>query len=363
VTSKQRDGTSADRAGEGTVGGRGGKRARRVLVVTGAIAVCAFAFTIAVALSTGNDPSSAAPGIVAAVTETPVKLLVPTNSPRPTATLRVTDSPTAEPTAVEPSVTLPPTIDGAWISTPGVAITPAPTTEVGDPVASMVGSIEAQYGVRVLTGGQDWGADEASQLRNLRAVSTALASMPGNVRAANAASLGGPLTFLSNNTGSTEGGWQPYGARAANFYSNEDIVAGTQVVANQVVLQPGSTAQTIAHEMMHAHQLRGLSAGDYAGALLTPEMKSFMQATGWTQLVSDDEVRADAGSWDSLNADFSYGGLPLAYHNEYGETSTLFAPNPLEAYAEAGGLYYAHSAGTTLPDWPEYWGWFSTNVG
>ena len=88
-----------------------------------------------------------------------------------------------------------------------------------------------------------------------------------------------------------------------------------------------------------------------------------MQVTGWTQLVSDDEVRADAASWDALNADFSYDGLPLAYHNEYDETVTLFTPNPLEAYAEMGGLYYAHAAGVTLPAWPEYWGWFSATVG
>ena len=42
---------------------------------------------------------------------------------------------------------------------------------------------------------------------------------------------------------------------------------------------------------------------------------------------------------------------------------SLFAPNPLEAFAEAGGLYYAHSPSTTLPDWPEYWAWFAANVG
>lgn len=335
--------------------------ARRALVVTGAIAVCATVFTIAAVLSTGNDPSSAEPGIVAAVTQAPAHLFVPTDSPNASPASRLTDAATAEPTP-EQSATLPPTIDSAWSATPDT-ITPAPTAQVPGPVAALIASIESQFGVRVRTAGQDWGSDEASQLRNLGALANALASMPDNVRAANADNAGGPPTFLSNGTGSTEGGWQPYGARAANFYSNEDIVAGTQVAANQIVLQPGSTAQTIAHEVMHAYQLRGQAPGDYAGALLTLEMKSFMQATGWTQLVSDEEVRSHAASWDSLNADFSYGGLPLAYLNEWGETSTLFAPNPLEAFAEAGGLYYAHSAGTTLPDWPEYWGWFAANVG
>jgi hypothetical protein len=362
VTSEQGEGTSAGRAWEGhTAGAHGGTPTRRILVVSGAIAVCAFVFTIAAVLSAGNDPSSAAPGIVAAVTETPVQLVAPTDSPSATPSPQLTDAATAEPTA-EPSVTIAPTIDSAWSATPD-AIAPAPTTEVSDPVAALVGSIQTQYGVRVLTAGQNWGLDEASQLRNLGAVSTALVGMPANVRAANAVNAGGPLTFLSNDAGSTEGGWQPYGARAANFYSNEDIVAGAQVAANDIVLQPGSTAQTIAHEMMHAYQLRGEAPGDFAGALLTPEMKSFMQATGWTQLVSDDVVRAHSASWETLNADFSYSGRPLSYLNEWGETSTLFAPNPLEAYAEAGGLYYAHSGGTTLPEWPEYWDWFSANVG
>ena len=359
MTSKQGEGTSAGRSGEGTASKRGGLPIRRVLVVTGAIAVCATVFTIAAALSTGNNPSSAAPGIVAAVTATPAELFAPTDSPSALPTSQPIDAGTAERTA-EPSNTLAPTIDGAWSATPD-AIAPAPATVLPDPVATLVASIEAEFRVRVLTAGQNWGTDETSQVRNLNAVSTALASIPLSVRSSIAAN--GPVTVLSNDTGSTEGGWQPYGPRAANFYSNEDIVTGAQVAANQVVLQPGSTAQTIAHEMMHAYQLRGQSPGDYAGALLTPEMKSFMQVTGWTQLVSDEEVLSDAASWDSLNADFSYGGLSLAYLNEWGETSTLFAPNPLEAYAETGGLYYAHSASTTLPDWPEYWDWFSTNVG
>jgi len=359
VTSKQGEGTRAGRSGEGAASKRGGLPIRRVLVVTGAIAVCATVVTIAAALSTGNNPSSAAPGIVAAVTATPTELFVPTDSPSALPTSQQTDAATAEPTGA-PSTTLAPTIDGAWSATPD-PITSTTATAVPDSVAALVESIEDEFGVRVLTAGQNWGTDETLQVRNLNAVSTALTSIPPNVRSSIAAT--GPVTILSNDTGSTEGGWQPYGSRAANFYSNEDIVAGAQVTANQVVLQPGSTAQTIAHEMMHAYQLRGQAPGDYAGALLTPEMKSFMQATGWTQLVNDEEVRSDASSWDSLNADFSYGGLSLAYLNEWGETSTLFAPNPLEAFAETGGLYYAHSASTTLPDWPEYWGWFSANVG
>ncbi len=93
--------------------------------------------------------------------------------------------------------------------------------------------------------------------------------------------------------------------------------------------------------MMHAYQLRGEAPGDYAGALLAPEMKSFMQATGWQQTASDEQVRAAARqSWETLDADFMYSGRALTYTGENGDMLSLFAPNPLEAFAEAGGLYY-----------------------
>jgi hypothetical protein len=338
--------------------------------MTGAIVLCAVVVTLAFA--SGRDPSDAAPvgivadavmtpapGLIAAITEVPFT----TDTPFPTAapTPQLTDAATAAPTAF--SVTATPTVDGAWSATPAVP-TPGPSTEPALPAAALAGSLEAQYGVRIVTTGQDWGVDEAAQLQNIGAVGFALASVPSSVRSAVANNPGGALTFLSNDGGSTEAGWQPYGDRQANYYSNEDVVAGTHVAANQVVLQPGSTAQTITHEMMHAFQLRDQAPGEFAAALLTPEMKSFMQATGWTQAVSDDQVRADAGiSWDAVNADFTYAGRTLTYAGADGSMLSLYAPNPLEAFAEAGGLYYAHSAATTLPDWPEYWAWFSANVG
>jgi hypothetical protein len=186
--------------------------------------------------------------------------------------------------------------------------------------------------------------------------------MPGNVLSAvNAAR---PLTFLSNRGGRTEAGWQPYGDREANFYCNEDRTFSGPVAANQVVLQPGANSQTIAHEMIHAYQMRNSGPGDYAAALLTPEMKSFMEATGWVQTGSDADVRAAAaGGWDSLDTLYEYHGRSLGYTNEFGTPMTLYAPNPLEAYAEAGGLYYGHASSLTLPDWPEYWAWFEANLG
>jgi hypothetical protein len=371
VTS-DRGGTNAGQPeGEGaTTGRRGGKLNRRGVIMMGAIVLCAV--VVALAFTSGRDSSNAVPeGVVAeaAITPAPITRSVPTGEPvttetaSPTAapTPQLTDAAAATPTPYSSTVT--PTVDGAWSATPAV-MTPASSTEPASSVAALAGSLEAQYDVRILTAGQHWGADEAAQLQNIGAVGSALAAVPASVRSAIASNPGGALTFLSNDGGSTEAGWQPYGDRQANYYSNEDVVAGTHVAANQVVLQPGSTAQTITHEMMHAFQLRDQAPGEFAVALLTPEMKSFMQATGWTQTVSDDQVGADAGtSWEAVNADFSYTGRTLTYAGADGSMLSLYAPNPLEGYAEAGGLYYAHSTATTLPDWPEYWSWFSANVG
>ncbi len=371
-----RGGTSAGQPeGEGeTTGRRGGKPTRRNVIMTGAILVCAVVVTFAFA--SGRDSSNAAPGGIvadAAMTPAPNAIAAPTAETSATDTAmptlspspQLTDAATAAPTITPrtSSVTVTPTVDGARSATPAV-VTPRPSTGLAPSAAALASSLEAQYGVRLVTAGQDWGADEATQLRNLRAVGSALAGVPSSVRSAVANNAGGALTYLSNGSGSTEGGWQPYGDRQANYYSNEDVIAGTHVAANQIVLQPGSTAQTIAHEMMHSFQLRDQAPGDYAAALLTSEMKSFMQATGWTQTASDEQVRADAGkSWETLDADFTYAGRTLTYAASDGSMLSLYAPNPLEAFAEAGGFYYAHSAATTLPDWPEYWAWFSANVG
>jgi hypothetical protein len=374
VTS-HRGGTKAGQPeGEGeTTGRRGGKPTRRNVVTTGAVIFCAVVATVA--FGWGRDSSDAEPaGIVADSVMTPAAGTIAasasaaatdTESPTPAPSPQITDAASVAPTVepATPSATASPTIDGAWSATPSVS-TPAPSTDLAPSAAALASSLESQYGVRIVTAGQDWGGDETGQRRNIGALGTALAGVPESVRSAISSNAGGALTYLSNDGGRTEAGWQPYGNRQANYYSNEDVVAGTHVAANQIVLQPGSTAQTVAHEMMHAYQMRGQAPGNYVLALLTPEMKSFMQATGWQQTASDDNVRAAAShSWETLDADFMYKGRTLIYASADGSMLSLFAPNPLEAFAEAGGLYYAHSAGTTLPDWPEYWAWFAANVG
>ena len=242
--------------------------------------------------------------------------------------------------------------------------TPAPAPPLFPAAAALATQIQSTYGVRIFLTGQHWGATEADQVRNLTAVSIALESLPGALVFDIVDDDGGPLTFLSNNFGRTEDGWQPYGNRAANFYSNEDQGPLGHRAANQVVLQPGSIAQTIAHELVHGFQLRTIAPGEYVRALLTDEMKAFMAATGWRQLVSDEEVLANSfRTWEEINAMYAYDGRALSYLNEHGTFVDLYAPNPLEAYAEAAGLYYAHSFATELPEWPEYWTWFDAALG
>jgi hypothetical protein len=49
--------------------------------------------------------------------------------------------------------------------------------------------------------------------------------------------------------------------------------------------------------------------------------------------------------------------------DDTGNVASLYAPNPLEAFAESAALYYAHSFAVTLPDWADYWAWFNGNLG
>jgi hypothetical protein len=349
----------------------------RIVSKTGGLS-CLFTFAVAaiaafvsvltitggMAVNTNDDGVYNVPPAVAGVVTTPVvTLTAATEAPAPSATetASTVTTVTSTPTAIASSISATPNVGEAASATP-LATAPVTSSELTAAAAALAQSIELQYGVRILTPGQDWGADEDMQLRNIGAVGEAIAGVPTGVRAATSTS--GPLTFLSNHAGITEAGWAPYGAREANFYSNEDISASGRIAANQIVLQPGSGSQTIAHEIMHAYQMRDSAPGGYTLALLTPEMKSFMQATGWTQTGTDDEVRAAiSGGWDEINALFKYDGRALMYSKEFGDSMTLFAPNPLEAYAEAGGLYYGHSSRITLPGWAEYWDWFQTNVG
>jgi hypothetical protein len=261
------------------------------------------------------------------------------------------------------SPTRTPTAGEASSATPIVATT-APGNGLTSAAEGLAREIEGRFGIVVGRTGQDWGKTEAAQLRNLEAVASALSALPPEVLAEVSANPGGPLTLLSNGQGMTLGGWQPYGNRAANYYTNEDRGEGGFGPANQIVLQPGSPPRTVAHEVLHGYQMRDAKPGDYVPALITPEMKSFMTATGWRQTATDAELLAASDqNWNVINGFFVYEGPELAYANEYGQVAHLYAPNPLEAFAEAGAFYYARSPGMALPEWPAVWAWYEANLG
>ncbi|MEX0682016.1 MAG: hypothetical protein WD904_13360 [Dehalococcoidia bacterium] len=286
-----------------------------------------------------------------------------TPSDSPASTERPTATSTSTPRPIASSVSASPTIGDAWTATPSVS-TPAPSIDLTPAAAALAAEIEARWGIDVVTTGQDWGITEDMQLRNLGALYGALAALPVAVVAAATHNAHGTLALLSNNSGRTLAGWQPYGSGAANFYSSEDWSATDRYDASQVVLQTGADGMTIAHELLHAYQMREVASGAYAQSLLTPEMQSFMAGSGWLPTVPPDELAQRLnGSWDEVGSLFQYTGTDLTYVSNTGETVHAYTPNPVEAFAVVGALYYAAPDGTDLPDWPEYWAWFAANLG
>jgi len=262
-----------------------------------------------------------------------------------------------------PTASAAPTPGEAWSATPHL-YTPAPTAALSPAAFDLVTEIESEWGVRIVIAGQDWGAGEAAQMRNLGALAGALASLPANVISMATDNSHGSLSLLSNGDGRTLAGWQPYGDGAANFHTTEDWDGNVRSVASQIVLQTGADRVTIVHELLHAYQMHNAPSGSYGQALLATEMNSFMAATGWVQVVSEEELqRGVRGSWDEIAALFRYDGAGLSYVSETGEILQPFAPNPIEAFAAVGALIYAAPDGSELPDWPEYRRWFESNLG
>lgn len=313
------------------------------------------------AITAGAIPPSDAPS-----TEQPTEITVPAEAPSASQTVTPTSSVTSAPATtavVGDAVSATPTLGDAWTSTPAPS-TPAPTAGLWPATTALISELEAEWGVDVVTEGQNWGANEAQQVLNIGLLSAALESLPKEVASLATHNDHGTLAVLSNNEGRTLGGWQPYGAGAANFYATEDVGSAGRVETNQIVLQTGSAEMTIAHELLHAYQMRDVSAGRYGEALLTEEMRSFMEATGWTPNVSDEVLAAAVGgSWDEIGRLFDYSGPELVYESENGQIVHAHTPNPVEAFAVVGALYYAAPEGTVLPDWAGYWAWFDANMG
>jgi len=348
---------------------RGGwKRSLGPLAAVSAVVLLSSSVAGAIAVNSGDSeraPYSYTATVVAASRTTstaaaPTASEAATPAPTPTASATATDP--APPTLV-PAVSTTPTLSEAWSATPHL-YTPAPDATLSPAAFELITEIESEWGMRVAIAGQDWGADEAAQMRNLSALAGALAMLPANVVSLATDNSHGSLSVLSNGAGRTLAGWQPYGDGAANFYATQDWDGNTHSVSSQIVLQTGADRVTIAHELLHAYQMRDTPSGSYGQALLTGEMSAFMAATGWTQLVSDEEFQTRAhGTWDEIAAMFRYDGPGLSYVSETGETLEAFAPNPIEALTAIGALIYAAPDGTELPDWPEYRLWFESNLG
>lgn len=301
-----------------------------------------------------TQPATATPIVTQAPTVTASGIA--TDPAGPTVASSVSTTPTLTPTTT-------PTIGEPWSATP-VPYTPAPSTTLATTAAELVAAIEDEWGIDVVTSGQDWGTSEADQLRNLGELAGALEMLPGAIVADATHNDHGTLAVLSNNHGRTLSGWQPYGDRAANFYTNEDWAGSSRQESSQIVLQPGTDRMTIAHELLHSYQMRDVQPGSYGLALLTPEMSDFMTATGWVQLVSDDELEDMLHRpWDEIEDLYRYEGSDLTYTSSSGYKVQAYTPNPIEAFAVVGALYYAAPEGTELPDWPEYWDWFDANLG
>jgi len=245
-----------------------------------------------------------------------------------------------------------------------VEVPPAAAAPIAPAAADLARQVAADYGVTIALDGQDWGTGEAAQTQNIGAVMSAIAVLPRTVASSIATSPHVSLSVLSNQQGRTLGGWQPYGNAALNFYTTSDQSAQGAGPASQVVLATGASRTSAAHELLHAYQFRASAPGDYVSALLSDEMRSFMAATGWRQAATGEQVLAAAHEpWPVINSLYAYEGRPLTYIDENGASVQISAPNPLEAFAAAGALYYARPDGIALPDWPEYWAWFAAHLG
>lgn len=245
------------------------------------------------------------------------------------------------------TVESPTPVASSWSQSPVVA-TPAPTAPLSDTAEALVAYANSEFGIGIVTEGQDWGDDAATQEQNIGAVVSAWQQLPLQVTSSIVQHPHGTLQILSNEQGRTSGGWQPYGDVATSFYTNSDQSAEGYHPSNQIVLAAGSREDMVLHELLHAYSLRNVGADDYVSAFLDDEMKSFMAASGWQLLVSDDQLMANAHEpWDVVNGMFEYTG------------SGPGGGNPLEGFASAGAEFYGGDGGHDCPEFA----WFEANLG
>ena len=284
----------------------------------------------------------------------------------------------AQPQATASTQQAPRTAASSWSAGP-TPVPPAPAAEQPAPVpepaptpelvpatvaAGLAAEANETYGVNIVLEGMDWGSSEEAEAVNIQAVISAMDRLPDTISSSAVTHSHGALTFVSNNEGRTLDGWQPYGGHPMAYYTNADNGAGGYHASNQVVLSVGAASMSVGHEILHSFQFRNVGPDEYAVALLQPEMRSFMAATGWRQTGDEDQVRAAAQEpWSALDALYVYEGRALTYGTSANTTDTITAANPIEAFAITGSIYYTRPSWMPLPDWPEYWAWFSANIG
>jgi hypothetical protein len=346
-------------------GGQGGTPSFRSWLSVAALLCLAVAVASAGALALAREPEpTPASGIPAAPVEFatdpyqimpgPVSRLdqLPDQGPPPNPTA-------AAPRPAGPSPDGPATAVASAVEAPATVVPsapPAPSPPLEPAVARLAREASQRFGIRIVIDGQDWGPDEASQQTNIGAVISVMERLPQRLLSAVVNGPRGPLTFVSNTKGRTLDGWQPYGDFPMGFYTNSDQAANGRHPANEIVLIPGFSDISIGHEVLHAYHFRNTEPDRYAVALLGDEMRSFMAAAGWRQVGSDQQVlEATDDPWDTLNSLYVYEGRPLTYTTAAGSSVTLTAPNPLEAFAVAGSIYFTRPSGMPLPDWPAYW--------
>ena len=312
-----------------------------------------------IAAQTGTGSAPAGGGAPAATAE-------PSVTPRPEfAEAGVPDTQIVAGAVDEPTssaVQSPATAASSWSAGP-TPVAPAAAPEPATEAQRLAAEAARTYGVHIVLEGQDWGPTAQAQADNVRAVISAMDRLPDTVISAVIAHPQGPLAFVSNNEGRTLDGWQPYGSHPMTYYTNSDQGPNGYHAANQVVLSVGATSSSIGHEIMHSYQARNVGADEYALALLEPDMRSFMAATGWRQTGTDEEVHAAKDQpWSVLDSLYVYEGRALTYTTGSGGDSTLVAANPFEAFAIAGSMYFTRPAWMPQPEWSEYWAWFDSNL-
>jgi hypothetical protein len=168
----------------------------------------------------------------------------------------------------------------------------------------------------VLVASETW--DEASR----RSVNEALSLLPPDVLSRLGDPALGPLLISISRDGRSMSGARPYGG-PANFYT-------TNEGRNEVVLYPGQKRQTVLHELGHAYNLRRVPAGRYALVFLDEEMRSFLEAAGWSVLTPPEELTRMR---DQSEVSLRHDGPPV--------WARLSRDDALEDFANSFALYFA----------------------